>query len=48
MWVSASKDAAGFNGYFKEMPWPALPFEKRSEFNVLRAKYQVLCLPKMK
>mmetsp|Transcript_11724 Transcript_11724/g.23273 ORF Transcript_11724/g.23273 Transcript_11724/m.23273 type:complete len:534 (+) Transcript_11724:73-1674(+) len=45
VWVSASRDANGFNGYFKEMPWPALPFENRDEFNRLRMKYQVQSFP---
>merc|ERR1712146_831474 len=29
IFVSSDRDEASFNDYFKEMPWLALPFDKR-------------------
>ena len=34
VWLSASREEGGFNGYLKEMPWLALPFSNREVFDV--------------
>merc|ERR1711939_610371 len=33
--VSSDRDQASFDEYFAEMPWQALPFDKRKEKNFL-------------
>jgi len=35
IFVSSDRDEASFNDYFKEMPWMALPFDKREAKEVL-------------
>ena len=45
VWVSASRDESGFNGYFGQMPWLAQPFAERQLFEQLRATYKVKSFP---
>merc|ERR1712117_594811 len=33
--VSSDRDQASFDAYFAEMPWQALPFERRAEKSLL-------------
>jgi len=43
--VSSDRDKAAFDGYFAEMPWEALPFEKRQEKETLSQAFGVSGIP---
>jgi len=45
VFVSSDKDESAFNDYFGEMPWVALPFEKRDVKETLNKKYKVQGIP---
>jgi len=45
VFVSSDKDESAFNDYFREMPWVALPFEKRDVKEMLSKKYKVQGIP---
>merc|ERR1719299_178071 len=47
VFVSSDKDEAAFNDYFGEMPWVALPFEKRDLKETLSKKYKVQGIPSL-
>jgi len=44
VFVSSDKDQAGFNEYFAEMPWKALPF-KDPRVQLLKQKFQIRGIP---
>merc|ERR1712099_130164 len=39
--VSSDRDQASFDAYFAEMPWQALPFDKRAEKSLLSDTFSV-------
>jgi len=43
--VSSDRDQASFDEYFAEMPWEALPYEKREEKNFLSDAFGVSGIP---
>jgi len=43
--VSSDRDQKAFDEYFAEMPWQALPFEKRAEKNTLSDMFGVSGIP---
>merc|ERR1712118_238427 len=43
--VSSDRDQASFDEYFAEMPWQALPYEKREEKNFLSDAFGVSGIP---
>jgi len=45
IFVSSDRDQAGFDGYFGEMPWLALPFEERDIKTKLSEKFGVQGIP---
>ena len=45
IFVSRDKDQTSFDGYFKEMPWLAIPFGEKTVVDQLRAKYKVTGIP---
>ena len=45
IFVSRDKDEPSFAGYFKEMPWLAIPFEEKTVVDQLRTKYKVNSIP---
>jgi len=45
IFVSSDRDQGSFNEYLGEMPWVALPFDKRSEKNDLAARFDVSGIP---
>jgi len=45
VFVSSDRDEPAFNDYFGEMPWVALPFEKRDVKETLSKKYKVNGIP---
>lgn len=45
VFVSSDKDESSFNEYYGEMPWVALPFEKRELKASLSKKYKVQGIP---
>mmetsp|Transcript_18548 Transcript_18548/g.34401 ORF Transcript_18548/g.34401 Transcript_18548/m.34401 type:complete len:404 (-) Transcript_18548:91-1302(-) len=45
IFVSSDKSQSDFDGYFKEMPWLALPFEKRKEKGDLSDAFGVSGIP---
>jgi len=45
IFVSSDRDQAGFDDYYKDMPWHALPFSKRDLKEKLSQKYQVRGIP---
>lgn len=45
VFVSADRDEKAFDGYFKEMPWLALPYEAGDVKNALSKKYEVDGIP---
>jgi len=45
VFVSSDRDETSFNEYFGEMPWVALPFEKRDLKASLSGKYKVSGIP---
>merc|ERR1712146_92866 len=45
VFVSSDRDQAGFDGYFGEMPWLAVPFEQRDVKAKLGEKYGVRGIP---
>ena len=47
VWVTASKSQEGFDSYFGEMPWPAVPFDQQHSIQALQAKYKVESFPSL-
>jgi len=45
VFVSSDKDQAGFDGYYADMPWLALPFSERDMKDALNKKYKVSGIP---
>jgi len=45
VFVSSDRDESSFNGYYGEMPWVALPFDKRDLKATLNKKYKVQGIP---
>ena len=45
VFVSSDRDQAGFDGYYGEMPWHALPFSERDLKKQLGEKYGVSGIP---
>lgn len=45
VFVSSDKDDAGFNGYYSDMPWTALPFSERQLKSKLSSKFGVNGIP---
>jgi len=45
IFASSDRDEAAFNEYFAEMPWLALPFDKRKEKNELSERFEVRGIP---
>merc|ERR1719258_267634 len=45
VFASSDKNEEAFNSYFGEMPWVALPFEKRDLKETLSKKYKVQGIP---
>jgi len=45
VFVSSDRDQASFDDYYKEMPWLALPYDKRDEKNALSKKFGVRGIP---
>jgi len=43
--VSSDRDQASFDEYFAEMPWQALPFDKRAEKSLLSDTFSVSGIP---
>merc|ERR1712150_223452 len=47
VFVSSDQDEGSFNGYYKEMPWVALPFKDRKGKEKLSGKYGVRGIPSL-
>jgi len=47
VFVSSDKDASGFDEYFGEMPWLALPFEERERKEALSKQFKVRGIPSL-
>jgi nucleoredoxin len=47
VFVSSDRDQASFDEYSKEMPWLALPYEKRSEKDALSKAFDVNGIPSL-
>ena len=45
VFVSSDRDQAGFDGYYGEMPWLALPFDDRGRKQTLGEKFGVRGIP---
>eukprot|EP00930_Biecheleria_cincta_P079892 TRINITY_DN678_c0_g1_i1.p1 TRINITY_DN678_c0_g1~~TRINITY_DN678_c0_g1_i1.p1 ORF type:complete len:309 (+),score=54.63 TRINITY_DN678_c0_g1_i1:56-928(+) len=45
VFVSSDQDQDGFDGYYGEMPWLALPYEDRTRKDMLSEKYGVRGIP---
>merc|ERR1740115_463799 len=45
VFVSSDQDYEGFNAYFAEMPWLALPYDKRETKQELSSKFGVSGIP---
>jgi len=45
VFVSSDRDQAGFDGYYKDMPWKALPFTNSEKKNELAEKFNVRGIP---
>merc|ERR1712072_1486727 len=45
VFVSSDRDESSFNDYYGEMPWVALPFDKRDAKATLSKKYKVQGIP---
>ena len=45
VFVSSDKDQGSFDGYYKEMPWLALPFSERETKAKLAEKYGISGIP---
>lgn len=45
VFLSSDRDEESFKGYFKDMPWLALPFEKRNEKEALSSLFDVDGIP---
>ncbi|KAL5018726.1 hypothetical protein ScPMuIL_004448 [Solemya velum] len=45
VFISSDRDTKSFEGYFKEMPWKALPFDDREKKEELSEKYGVRGIP---
>merc|ERR1712146_39232 len=45
IFISSDRDESSFNEYFNEMPWLALPFDKRSEKEELSNLFGVQGIP---
>ncbi|CAF1169914.1 unnamed protein product [Adineta steineri] len=47
VFVSCDEDEEGFNKYFNEMPWKALPFSERDRAKTLGEKFEVEGIPSL-
>ncbi|UJR24056.1 hypothetical protein I4U23_027024 [Adineta vaga] len=47
VFVSCDEDQEAFDGYFKEMPWKALPFSDRDRSQTLGEKFEVEGIPSL-
>lgn len=47
VFVSSDQDQDGFDGYYGEMPWLALPYEDRTRKDMLSDKYGVQGIPSL-
>merc|ERR1712072_1280543 len=47
VFVSSDRDQASFNEYFNEMPWLAMPFEKRAEKDDLSDAFGISGIPSL-
>merc|ERR1719207_469705 len=47
VFVSSDKDQSAFDDYYGDMPWLALPYEKRDEKDALSKKYKVQGIPSL-
>jgi len=47
VFVSGDQDGASFKSYYDEMPWTALPYERRELQEKLNTKYQVQGIPSL-
>lgn len=47
VFLSSDRDEDAFKGYFKEMPWLALPYEKRNEKEELSTLFEVNGIPSL-
>lgn len=45
VFVSNDQDDAGFQGYFRTMPWLALPFDDEEQRDALSRRFQVKGIP---
>jgi len=45
VFVSSDRDSAAFDGYYKEMPWAALPFDNQDAKKVLSTAFSVTGIP---
>merc|ERR1719247_1706850 len=45
VFVSSDKDQSGFDGYYGNMPWLALPFSEREKKDALSRRYKVAGIP---
>ena len=45
VFVSSDRDEKGFDDYFKDMPWHALPYDERDRKNKLSSKFKVRGIP---
>lgn len=45
VWMSSDKDVSGFNEYFREMPWLALPHSSRKLKDALSGLFEVTEIP---
>jgi nucleoredoxin len=47
VFVSSDRDDAEFKSYYNEMPWLALPFDRRDRKNNVASKFNVSGIPKL-
>ena len=47
IFVSSDRDQGGFDEYYGEMPWHALPFDNREKKGTLAQKFNVSGIPKL-
>jgi nucleoredoxin len=47
IFVSSDKEQAAFDEYYGEMPWLALPYDRRSQKDALSKKYKVQGIPSL-
>ena len=47
VFVSADQDLEGFDSYFEEMPWSAVPFDKDDKRDEISGKFNVAGIPRV-